>query len=102
MTSLRLLIQVLSLLPYFVILSACNKDVRLRMQHLSFHNETVSRKTEFNMQGMAEQEAGVWGIDGILEKLQQIWPIQISYYVKILNFVVKASRNQVFLWVTFR
>lgn len=66
------------------------------MQHLSFYNETVSRKTEFNTQGMAEQEAGGWGIDAILEKLQQIWPIQISYYVKKLNFVVKASRNQGF------
>ena len=82
MASFRFLIQILSLLPYFVILSAWNNDMRLRTQHPSFYNETLSRKTEFNMQGMAEQEAGVWGIDSILEKLQQIWPVQISYYVK--------------------
>lgn len=84
MESFRFLIQVLSLLPYFVILSAWNNDMRLRMQHPSFVNEAISRKTEFNMQGMTEQEAGVWGIDSILEKLQQFWtaPIQISCYVK--------------------
>lgn len=58
--------------------------MRLRMQHLSFYSEAISRRTKSNMQGMAKQEARVLIIDSMLEKLQQIWTalIQISYYVK--------------------
>lgn len=67
----------------FVILSVWNNGMRLRMQHLSFHNSAISRETRSNRQGMAEQEVRVVVVDSIPEGQQPCTAsIQIFYHLK--------------------